>query len=261
MNVNQPLPISVCIIAGNEAARIRPALESVANWTGEIIIVLNDTVNDGTDKIAETFGAKIFRESWKGYVAQKNSANDKARLDWILSLDADEVVSSNLKTDIFNIFADAAKLSSISAFSFPRCTFYSRRWIRHGDWYPDRKIRLWKKDQARWVGEKVHETVEVTGVTQKLKGDLLHYSMDDLNHHVRKTLVYSDMFVVQKRGRNISVPEIWFRSWWRFMRGYFFRFGFLDGWQGYTIARITAFETFLRYVKLRETQAKDNQPS
>lgn len=148
MTVQSPLPISVCLIAGNEAHRIRRALESVAGWTSEIIVVLNDDVSDGTDKIAAEFGAKVFRELWKGHIAQKNSTAQKASQTWILGLDADEVVSGELKSEIQGLFARPEQFSDIAAFSFPRCTYYCGRWIRHGDWYPDRQIRLWRRETA-----------------------------------------------------------------------------------------------------------------
>jgi glycosyltransferase involved in cell wall biosynthesis len=258
---NQCLPISVCLISGNEANRIRRALESVADWTDEIIVVLNEDVCDGTDKIAESFRAKVFREPWKGYVAQKNSAAQKAACGWILGLDADEAVSPELRGEIQKLFGEPQKLQPFAAFSFPRCTFYGGRWIRHGDWYPDRKVRLWRHNRAEWGGRQVHESVVVNGAVGKLKRDLLHYSMENLAHHVRKIGNYSDIFARQslEHGRSASTLEIWFRSWWRFVRGYCLRLGFLDGWQGYAIARMIAFETFLRYAKVREAQLKKDE--
>lgn len=254
----QRLPVSVCLIAGNEAARIRRALESVAHWTSEIIVVLNDEVNDGTDKIAAEFGAKVFREPWKGHIAQKNSAIQKAAQQWILGLDADEEVSPALKEEICRLFEDPKKMGSFAAFSFPRCSLYCGRWIQHGDWYPDRKIRLWRRGQGHWGGANPHDAVMVDGQTGKLKNDLLHYSMESLNHHVHKTAAYSDIFARQnlEHGKNANALTLWFRPWWRFVRGYFLRLGFLDGWQGYAIARMVALETFLRYAKLREAQER-----
>ncbi len=257
MPAQKKLPVSVCIIAGNEAARIRRALESVAGWTSEIIVVLNDNVTDGTDKIAESFGAKIFREPWKGYVAQKKSAAEKATQEWILGLDADEEISSALRDEIQRTLSEPEKSKPFAAFSFPRCSFYCGRWIRHGDWYPDRKVRLWRRGQATCAGIEPHDVVLVHGRVGRLNGDLFHYSMDDLNHHVRKTMAYSDIFARRKlaEGRRVGALELWFRPCFRFVRGYFLRLGFLDGWQGYAIARIVALETFLRYVKIRESQA------
>jgi len=257
------LPISICLIAGNEAHRIRRTLASVADWAGEIIVVLNDDVNDGTDKIAESFGAKVFREPWKGHIAQKNSAAEKAAQTWLLGLDADEEISAGLREEI--IQAVSRNDSVVAAYSFPRCTFYCGRWIRHGDWYPDRKIRLWRCGKAQWGGVDPHDAVLVDGKVGRLKSDLLHYSMENLNHHVRKTMAYSDIFARQNlaHGAKVSVFTLWFRPGFRFVRGYFLKLGFLDGWQGYAIARLVALETFLRYAKIREATVapKDkNQP-
>jgi len=254
-----PLPISVCLIAGAEAQRIRRPLESVAGWTSEIVVVLNEEVTDGTDRIVESFAGKVFREPWKGYVAQKNSAAQKAGQEWILSLDADEVVSPELRDELHRLFSDPEASRPFAAFSFPRCTFYDGRWIRHGDWYPDRKIRLWRRGSAEWRGENVHEAVVARGAVGRCKHDLRHYSMDDLNHHVRKAVRYSDLFAQQrvKDGQGAGWLELGFRPWWRFVRGYFLRLGFLDGWQGFAIARMVAFETFLRYAKVREARARD----
>jgi glycosyltransferase involved in cell wall biosynthesis len=251
----KPLPISVCIIAGNEAARIRRALESVAGWISEIIVVLNDDVSDGTDKIAESFGAKVFREPWKGHIAQKNSAAQKAGCGWILGLDSDEAVSPDLRGQIEKLFSDPEKSRRFDAFSFPRCTFYCGRWIRHGDWYPDHQTRLWRRGTAEWGGVDPHDKLIVAGRVGHLRSDLLHYSAETINHQIRKTVRYADDFVrhCAKTGKRATFSDLLLRPLWRFWRGYFFRLGFLDGWQGFAVAWLTAFYTFLRYVRVRES--------
>jgi glycosyltransferase involved in cell wall biosynthesis len=251
-----PLPISVCMISGAEAHRIRRALESVRGWTTEIVIVLNEDVADGTDCLAAEFGAKVFREPWKGFVGQRKSAIEKTTQPWLLGLDADEAVSDRLRAEIMRLFAREPEPARYAAYSFPRCTFYCGRWIRHGDWYPDRKVRLWRRGRAQVVGGELHETMQVDGAVGRLRGDLLHYSMEDLNHQVAKTVTYSDYFVRQwqQRNRPVSFTELLVRPWWRFCRAYFLRLGFLDGWQGYTIAGMGAFHTLLRYAKVREMQ-------
>ena len=262
MPAEPSLPVSVCLISGSEAHRIRRTLASVAGWTREIIIVLNEDVSDGTDRIAAEFGAKVFREPWKGYAAQKNSVAQKAGQEWILSLDADEEISSGLRAEMIRTLAKENVDAKIAAYSFPRCTLYCGRWIRHGDWYPDRKVRLWRRNRAEWRGLSVHEAVIVNGNVGKLSNDLLHYTMEHLNDHVRKSALYSDLFARQRLagGKRAGPLEMWFRPWWRFVRGYFLRRGFLDGWQGYAIARIVAFETFLRYAKVREAQTRQAEP-
>jgi glycosyltransferase involved in cell wall biosynthesis len=257
MTAETSLPISVCLISGSEAHRIRRALTSVSGWTREIVIVLNEDVTDGTDKIAAEFGAKVFREPWKGYAAQKNSAAQKAGQEWVLSLDADEAVSPQLRAELIQTFASGNFPPQLAAYSFPRCTLYCGRWIRHGDWYPDRKVRLWRRNCAEWRGQSVHETVIVDGKVGRLKNDLWHYSMESLNHHLQKSITYSDLFARQRleNGKKSGGMDLWFRPWWRFLRGYVLRRGFLDGWQGYAVARLAAQEVFLRYAKVREAQA------
>jgi len=246
------------MIAGAEAARIRRALDSVAGWVGEIIVVINDDVTDGTDQIAAACGAKVFREPWKGHIAQKNSAAQKAAGDWLLGLDADEVVSPELRAEIQKIFSGAEQLKSCAAFSLPRCTFFGGRWIRHGDWYPDRKVRLWRRGQAQRGGVNPHDALIVNGRVGKLQHDLLHHSMESLDHQIRKAMAYADDFAREcaARNRRVSWWEIGLRPGWRFLRCFIFRLGFLDGLQGYVIARMTAFYTFLRYLKARERQSQ-----
>ncbi|MBU6409754.1 MAG: glycosyltransferase family 2 protein [Verrucomicrobia bacterium] len=248
------LPISVCMIAGNEARRIRRALESVAGWTSEIVVVIDDKVTDGTGKIAESYGAKVFSQPWNGHSAHRNFAAEQATQSWLLGLDADEEVSHKLRGEIISAVA-RLETDSPDAYSFPRCTLFCGRWIRHGDWYPDRKVRLWRRGRAKWSGA-LHEKLVVEGRVEKLRGDLLHYSMDSLDHFTRKSIMVSGLFVRQKleQGAPPGALEMWLRPWWRFVRGFVFRLGFLDGWQGYAIARMVAFETFLRYAKLREAR-------
>lgn len=251
------LPISVCLVAGNEAHRIRPALDSVQGWTSEIILAIDDQVADGTDKIAASYGAKIFSPPWRGHAVHRNFASAQATQPWLLAIDADEVVPPGLRDEIIRLFEQNNFNPPCAAYRFPRCTFYYGRWIRHGDWYPDRQTRLWQRGRADWGDKQLHETLTVDGATGDLKNDLQHHSMESLDHHVRKSITYSNLFAQQRleRGKNVSLPEIWFRSWWRFVRGYILRRGFLDGWQGYVIARMIAQETFLRYAKVRAAQA------
>jgi glycosyltransferase involved in cell wall biosynthesis len=255
------LPISVCIIAGAEAARIRRTLDSITGWVKEIIVVINDNVNDGTDQIAASCGAKVFREPWKGYGAQKNSAMEKAVAEWVLGLDADEAVSPELRAEIQQLFAAPEKLQGFAAFNIPRCTFYLGRWIRHGDWYPDRIVRLWQRHRGNWTGM-VHERLVVQGRIGCMKAEILHYSMESLEHQIRKTLKYADEFarIYTEQGKTATFLDVLVRPVWRFWRAYLFKLGFLDGWQGFAIAWMTAFYTFLRYARVREVQMQKPVP-
>jgi len=241
------------MISGAEAHRIRRALTSVAGWAQEIIVVLNQDVSDGTDAVAAEFGAAVFREPWKGYIVQKNSAAAKASQPWLLGLDADEEVSAPLRDEIARALAAEARTPRYAAFSMPRCTWFAGRWIRHGDWYPDRKVRLWRRGQAYWAGVDPHDKLHVSGRVGRLRHDLLHYSMESLDHLLRKALLYSDVFVQQAltEGRTVCLADLWVRPLWRLVRGYVLRLGFLDGWQGCCVAWLDAFSTFLRYAKLR----------
>jgi len=255
------LPVSVCLITSNEARRIRAALESVYGWAEEIIVLMNDEVNDGTDRIAEEFGAKIFREPWKGHIAQKNSAALKASQEWVLGLDADEAVSPALRAEIQKLFARPADLQNFAAFSFPRCSFYCGRWIRHGDWYPDRQTRLWRRRQAEWGGINPHDKLMVNGPVRRLDQDLLHFTNESIAHHLSKIAPFQEVFVKDRQtsGRPVKVFELTLRPFWRFVRAYFLRRGFLDGWQGYYIAKFNAFSTLTKYAMVLEARSTETK--
>jgi glycosyltransferase involved in cell wall biosynthesis len=241
------------MISGAESRRIGKALASVAPWTSEIIVVLNQEVSDGTDAAAAALGAKVFREPWRGFVAQKNSCADKASQPWLLGLDADEVVSDALRQEIVELFAAGP---AGAAYSFPRRSFYCGRWIGHGDWYPDRCVRLWAKGRAHWGGVDPHAELLPEGPVLKLRQDLLHYTAETLESQVEKTMRYAEDFARHcvQSGRIVRNSDLFLRPAWRFARGYVLKRGFLDGWQGYNIACMTAFYTFLRYAKAREAQ-------
>lgn len=247
------------MISGAEGRRINAALSSVSGWVSEIVIVLNQEVQDETEAIAQKHGAKVFREPWRGYSAQKNSALDKASQPWILGLDADEEVSPELREEIRALLATPKRVESFAAFSFPRLSWYSGRWIRHGDWYPDRKTRLWRKGQARWAGSGLHERLETTGRVGHLRQNLLHHSMENLEHQIQKTLRYANDFAhsCEAEGRKVRLLDLVIRPAWRFVRSYVLKRGFLDGWQGFTIAWLTAFYTFLRYAMAREARSQN----
>jgi glycosyltransferase involved in cell wall biosynthesis len=248
------------MISGPEAHRIERALRSVADWASEIIVVLNEEVVDGTDTIAARCGAKVFREPWRGFIAQKNSAADKAAQPWLFNLDADEVVSPELQHEI--AAAVEATAGPHTAYAFPRCTFYCGRWIRHGDWYPDRVLRLWRRDAGRWVGEEPHARLQINGSVGQLRSDLLHFSNESIARQIAKIAPYHGDFVKRQvsAGKAVGFFELTVRPPWRFLRAYFFRFGFLDGWPGFYIAALSAFSTLTRYAMVREARTP-SQPT
>jgi glycosyltransferase involved in cell wall biosynthesis len=246
------LPISVCIISGAEAHRIGRCLESAAQWTSEIVVVLNSEVQDGTEAIAASFGAKIHRHPWQGFREQKNLALSYATLPWVLALDADEEVSGELRESIFRFFADSQQ--RFAAASFARKVWFLGRWITHGDWYPDHVLRLFQREKGKWAGSAEHCAVEVQGASTILAGDLLHYTNPDISSYVSKINYFADVYLQRQLAEKArwSAPVAVFRAAWRFVRAYFFRLGFLDGYPGFFIAASTAYSTLVRHSRLYE---------
>ena len=253
------LPLTVCMVSAAEAGRIGQALESVTAWAGEIVVVLNAEVTDGTEEIALRHGAKVFREPWRGFIAQKNSVAEKATLPWLLNLDADEVVPPALAEEIAKVVSGPE--APHAAYEFPRCTFYCGRWIRHGDWYPDRVLRLWKRGAARWTGENPHARLEVQGTVGRLHSEFLHRSNESISRQIAKIAPYHAEFVQHRLadGKSAGFFELVVRPGWRFFRAYFLRLGLLDGWQGFYIAALSSFSTLTRYALVKEG-ARDVEP-
>ena len=243
------------MIAGNEAHRIRRALDSVTGWTSEIIVVTDDHVTDGTGAIAASCGAKVFCEPWQGHAVHRNFASAKASQPWLLAIDADEVVSETLRNEIVSAFQNDASRPLPAAFSFPRLSFFCGRWIRHGDWYPDRKVRLWRRDAGQWEGNP-HEKLVLRGRVVPLHADLFHFSNDHIDHLLSKIGPVSTNFVRQRmaRGKRTGILDLAVRPYWKFFRAYILRLGFLDGWPGYFIAWMDAFSTVTRYAKVIEAE-------
>lgn len=240
--------ISVVVIARNAEKLLKKCLESVSDFASEIIVVVNDC-NDRTEEIAKSFNAKIIEHKWEGFCAQKNFALSLATCKWILSLDADEVVSYNLKLSILNFIKNN---ETFSGAKFNRKTFFLGKWICHGDWYPDCSVRIIKNGCGEWSGGSVHERLIVCGNVKKLNGDLLHYSFESLNDHILKNIKYADLAIssVDPSYRSKSIFSVIMHSAWKFFRGYFLKCGFLDGFAGYYIAKSQAFLTLYKYTGL-----------
>jgi glycosyltransferase involved in cell wall biosynthesis len=254
------LPISVCIVAGNEAHRIRPALDSVKDWTSEIVLAIDDRVSDGTDQVAAAYGAKVVSQPWRGHAAHRNFASSHAGQPWLLALDADEVVSGNLRDEILAAF-NRQGAGPPAAYSFPRLSYFGGRWIRHGNWYPDRKTRLWRKEAGQWEGDP-HEKLVLQGAVVRLRAELLHFSNENIDQLLGKIGVVSTIFVrqCQARHRRTVWTDLAIRPFWKFFRAYVLRRGFLDGWPGYFIAWMDAFSTVTRYAKVIEAASPPAHP-
>jgi glycosyltransferase involved in cell wall biosynthesis len=254
--MNIPLPISVSIIASNEERNLQRLLPNIAGFAEEIILVYNDCCDD-TVEIAKSFGVLCFEQKWLGYKNQKNLAIQKCTKEWILCMDADEVLSDELKQSIISFLSN--KVSSIcNGASFNRCSYFMGKWIKHGDWYPDKKNRLLRKSMGAWEGGQVHEYLAIEGEIYHLKGDLLHYSYDSILDLPQKISVYAKQFAKQKmkNEKKVSNLQIWFRPLWRFVRAYFFRLGFLDGIPGFIIATSSFYECVVRYGRMFEVSRK-----
>lgn len=258
--MNPKLPISVTLIAKNEAHNLDRCLNSIKDSVNEIIIVINDCT-DQTEEVANQHGAKVYHHPFQGFMNQKNYALSKANEEWILALDADEVISEELKNNLTTFFSKHA--NDYQGAYFPRKNFFLGRWIKHGDWYPDLSLRLFKKDSGIWAGGQLHEKIKLNGKAKRLEGDLLHYSFPTLNSLNTKLNQYSDLFLEQQlsKGKRWSCFSVLCRSLWRFIRAYFIRLGFLDGFPGFYIAIITAFSTFYKYSRLYEHQALQKKPN
>jgi glycosyltransferase involved in cell wall biosynthesis len=227
-------------------------LGSVADWTSEIVVVLNDNVTDGTADLAASFGAKIFRAPWQGFREQKNLVLGHATQPWVLSLDADEEVSLELRESIHRFFG--GDQDRFAGARFARKVWFMGRWITHGDWYPDRVLRLFRRERGKWAGSAEHCRVELQGPSIILTGDLLHYSNPDISSYVRKINYFADVFLERQIAENArwSAPGAVFRAAWRFVRAYVIRLGFLDGYPGFFIAASTAYATLVRHSRLFE---------
>lgn len=244
--------ISICIICFNEEKNIRRCLES-SKWADEIIVV-DSMSHDRTLEIAGRYTDKIYQTEWPGYVEQKNFALSKASGEWVLSIDADEEISRALQDEIK---LEIQKKKPKDAYRIPRLSFYQGRWIKHSGFYPDRQLRLFRRELGHWAGGRVHERVEVNGKICDLKNDLLHYpyhgkiagQLKTVNEF--STLLAEDMY---ERGKRYRLYLLLLRPFLKFMEVYFLKQGLLDGVAGFIIAVSSAYAMFVRYVKLREIE-------
>lgn len=249
------MKITATVITFNEEANIARALASLA-WADEIIVVDSES-RDRTVEIARRYTERVIVRAWPGYSAQKNFAAAEASHDWIFSLDADEQVSDKLRREIESLRQSATP--TVAAYEMPRLAYYLGRWIRHSGWYPDWKLRLYDRRRARWVGEYVHEGVEVDGHVARLGGDLLHFTVESASAHHLRIDRYTTLAAAQAhaQGKRASVASVIVSPPLTFLRSYLFKLGFLDGAQGYAIARFAAHYAFLKNLKLWELNNKE----
>ncbi len=241
-----PVKISVIIITKNEAMNMPGCIGSVA-WADEVIVVDSGS-SDATVAICRELGASTYVHEWPGFGAQKNRALAYARNDWVLSIDADERVSGELRAEIE---ATLERGGAEVAYKIPRLSSFCGRQMRHSGWYPDYVTRLFRRDAARFSDDLVHERVIATGKVGALRQDLLHQSYRDLDQLLVKMNQYSTAGaqMLLESGRQTSLKQAVGHAFWAFVRTYILRAGFMDGREGFMVAIATAEGTYYRYAK------------
>jgi len=239
--------ISAVVITYNEENNISRCLESLS-WADEIVVV-DSFSQDRTKEIASSFTDKIFDLEWQGFGKQKEFARTKASYDWVLSIDADEVVSEKLREEIKGIIN---KNDSLDDYYIPRLSNFLGRWIKHSSWYPDYVLRLFKKDKAKFDESLVHEKLILEGRGGVLKNEILHYTDPDISHYLLKMNKYTSLSaeMLSSEGKNATLFDLLFRPMAIFFKMYLFKSGFLDGWQGFVLACFSSFHVFVKYAKL-----------
>jgi len=246
--MDRPL-LSVIIITKNEQDNILDCLESV-KWADEIIVVDSGST-DKTEEICRKYTDKFYVKDWPGFGIQKQRALELASHKWVLSVDADERVTSELRDEIIN---KITQNSNISGYLIPRLSNYLGKDIRHSGWYPDYILRLVKKQEAYFTKDIVHEKMVVDGSIGKLSNHFLHYPYKDISHHLQKINTYSSLSAKKMfdNGKRVGWSMVVFKAIFGFVRAYIFKRGFLDGWPGLVVSISTGLSAYLKYLKLKE---------
>ncbi|MCX7862343.1 MAG: glycosyltransferase family 2 protein [Bacteroidales bacterium] len=243
--------LSVVIITFNEEKNIARCLEAALKVADEIIVV-DSYSTDKTKSICLTYGVKFIEHQFEGYVKQKNFANSQASSPYILNLDADEVLSEELISSILKVKENW----TCDGYLINRITNYCGKWIKHGGWYPDKKLRLYDVRKGKWEGENLHEkfVLEKNSLLGQIKGDLYHYSYISIKQHIEQINKFTEIAAQTeaKLGRKITLLKLIMYPIWKFKRDYFIRLGFLDGYYGFIVAILSAFASFVKYAKIRQ---------
>jgi glycosyltransferase involved in cell wall biosynthesis len=240
---------SAVVITWNEEERLRACLASLA-WVDEIVVVDAES-QDKTVEVAREFTDRILVQPWLGFAAQKNFAVDQARGEWILSVDADEEVSLELRGEVEAILAAPV---TAAGYAIPRRNIFWDRWIRHGGLYPDWQTRLFQRGRGRFVQRAVHESVEIEGPLTRLRGPLVHKSYRSVGEFLERANRYSSLAAddLARSGARVGGGQVVLRPLGRFLSMYLLRRGFLDGMPGLLLAGLYAYYVFIRCAKLWE---------
>lgn len=243
-------PFTAVIISHNVADTIEACLLALKKVCDEII-VLDSFSDDGTVEICKRAGVKLVGQKWLGYSQTKNIGNGLAKNNWVLSIDADEVLSDELTASLQNLQPENGKV-----YSLDRLTNFCGKWIYHCGWHPEWKLRLFNRNDVKWQGDFVHETLAVpTGFQElRLKGKLLHYSFKDLDDHLRRLEKYARLSAQERfqNGKKANFVQLWLSPAFRFFKTYILKKGFLEGREGWIISKRNAYMVRLRYEILRE---------
>lgn len=245
------IQLSVVIITFNEERNIERCLKSVLPVADDIVVV-DSFSTDATQKICETFGVRFIQHAFAGHIQQKNWAITQAKYPYVLSLDADEALDENLIQSVLQ----CKKNWNHDGFSMNRLTNYCGQWIYHCSWYPDKKLRLWDSRKGAWTGTNPHDRYELNSDASHshISGNLLHYSYYTLKDHLNQVNSFTDIAAkaLFAKGSRSNVLKLFVSPPWKFFRMYILKLGFLDGFAGYTICRISAQAVFIKYAKLKQ---------
>lgn len=242
--------LSIAIITYNEEANIRDALESV-RWADEIVVV-DSLSTDKTLEICREYTDKVFSVEWSGFSGQKNKAVSLTTQPWVLVLDADERVSDDLKAEIVRAISNP---DAADGYHIARKNYFSGKWIRHGGWWPDYTLRLFKREKGAFEEREVHEAIKVNGETERLENPILHYTYSSVDDFFIRMEKYSGLAAkeMHKKGRKASFLDLIFRPPATFIRMYCIRLGILDGLYGIILASLYSVYTYKKYSKLKKT--------
>jgi glycosyltransferase involved in cell wall biosynthesis len=245
--------ISAVIITLNEQEIIGACIDALKKVVDEIIVV-DSFSTDRTKEICLEKNVVFAEHPFKDYIDQKNYAASLANFDFILSIDADEIISDELVVEIKKVKVD----HTADGYEFNRLSNYCGKWIRHSGWYPDCKLRLYNRTKGCWTGTTIHEKIKMEDGSKiiLLKGDLYHYSYTSITDHIAQANKFSTLgakSAVQK-GRRSNMAKVFLMPLWRFIRNYIFKLGFLDGYYGFVVCVINSHENFLKYAKMIEIQ-------
>jgi len=242
--------ISAVVITHNEEANIEECLASVS-WAEDIVVVDAESA-DRTREVARRFTERVYEKPWEGYSQAKIYAISMAESQWVLSLDADERVTPELRDEIQSLEAEAG----VDGYLLPIKPLFLGRWIEHSGWYPGYKLRLFRKDRAYMTARKIHEGIRVEGSVGKLANPLLHYAYPTVKSYFSKFTRYTDLAAQElyQRGERASVGDIVLRPCYAFIKWYFLKRGFLDGLEGLVLCLFSSYYVLVKYVRLREME-------